>query len=55
MIRIRAMSLADVPLGLRLKEQAGWNQTEADWVRFIEMERGWPEPFKVLAYISSKS
>ena len=25
MIRIRRMSAADVPLGMRLKEQAGWN------------------------------
>jgi GNAT superfamily N-acetyltransferase len=34
------MTAADVPLGLRLREQAGWNQTEADWRRFLEL---WPD------------
>jgi GNAT superfamily N-acetyltransferase len=38
MIRIRRMTAADIPLGMRLKEQAGWNQTEADWQRFLAME-----------------
>ncbi|MHC4405256.1 MAG: GNAT family N-acetyltransferase [Planctomycetota bacterium] len=38
MIRIRPMTVADVPLGLRLREQAGFNQTEADWRRFLELE-----------------
>lgn len=38
MIRIRRMTAADIPLGMRLKEQAGWNQTEADWRRFLAME-----------------
>src|SRR6516162_8696055 len=33
------MTGADVPLGLRLKQQAGWNQTEADWRRFLDL---WP-------------
>jgi len=28
----------DVPLGMKLSGQAGWNQTEADWRRFIELE-----------------
>jgi GNAT superfamily N-acetyltransferase len=37
-IRIRRMILADVPVGMRLKEQAGWNQTEADWRRFLDLE-----------------
>jgi GNAT superfamily N-acetyltransferase len=32
------MTVADVPLGMRLKEQAGWNQTEADWRRFLDLE-----------------
>src|SRR5690242_17875638 len=32
------MTSADVPLGLRLREQAGWNQTEADWRRFLALE-----------------
>jgi GNAT superfamily N-acetyltransferase len=32
------MTVADVPLGMRLKAQAGWNQTEADWRRFLDLE-----------------
>jgi GNAT superfamily N-acetyltransferase len=31
------MTAADVLLGMRLKEQAGWNQTEADWRRFLDL------------------
>ncbi len=38
MIRIRTMTISDLPLGLRLKNQAGWNQTEADWLRFLTLE-----------------
>jgi GNAT superfamily N-acetyltransferase len=30
------MTPADVAAGMRLKEIAGWNQTEADWRRFLE-------------------
>jgi GNAT superfamily N-acetyltransferase len=37
-IHIRPMTVRDVPLGMRLKEQAGWNQTEADWRRFLDLE-----------------
>jgi GNAT superfamily N-acetyltransferase len=33
MIRIRPMIVADLSLGMYLKAQAGWNQTEADWRR----------------------
>jgi GNAT superfamily N-acetyltransferase len=32
------MTAADVPLGLCLREQAGWNQTEADWRRFLDLQ-----------------
>jgi GNAT superfamily N-acetyltransferase len=32
------MNAADVPLGMRLKGQAGWNQVEADWRRFLDMQ-----------------
>ncbi|MEX2141942.1 MAG: GNAT family N-acetyltransferase [Pirellulales bacterium] len=32
------MTVADVSLGMRLKEQAGWNQVEADWRRFLAMQ-----------------
>jgi len=32
------MTLADIPLGLRLARQAGWNQIESDWRRFLAMQ-----------------
>jgi GNAT superfamily N-acetyltransferase len=32
------MTLADLPAAMRLKSQAGWNQVEADWRRFLEMQ-----------------
>jgi GNAT superfamily N-acetyltransferase len=38
MVRIRKMTVGDVPRGMELKDQAGWNQTEADWQRFLELE-----------------
>jgi GNAT superfamily N-acetyltransferase len=38
MIEIRRMTIDDLPLGLRLTRQAGWNQIDADWRRFIDME-----------------
>lgn len=38
MLQIRPMNVADVPLGMRLKRQAGWNQVEADWRRLLELE-----------------
>ena len=38
MIEIRPMAAADVPLGLRLCRQAGWNQIESDWRRFLSMQ-----------------
>jgi len=37
-ISIRPMTVADVPLGMRLKRQANWNQTEQDWHRFLQLE-----------------
>jgi GNAT superfamily N-acetyltransferase len=37
-IRIRPMTVADLPLGLHLVRQAGWNQVEADWKRFLELQ-----------------
>ena len=36
--QIRLMTADDLPLGMRLKSQAGWNQTEADWRRFLAMQ-----------------
>lgn len=38
MISIRNMTAADVPGGMRLKTQAGWNQVAADWERMIALE-----------------
>src|SRR6516162_4176250 len=38
MIHIRPMTAADLPLGLRLSQQAGWNQTTADWRRFLDLQ-----------------
>ena len=35
---IRRMTIADVPVGMRLKELAGWNQTTADWERFLRLQ-----------------
>jgi GNAT superfamily N-acetyltransferase len=35
---IRPMTAADLPLGLRLSRQAGWNQTESDWKRFLALQ-----------------
>lgn len=38
MITVRQMTIDDLGLGMKLSGQAGWNQTEADWRRFIELE-----------------
>ena len=40
MIRIRVLTHDDIPFAMKLKDQAGWNQTEADWRRFLDMEQG---------------
>jgi GNAT superfamily N-acetyltransferase len=34
-MQIRLMDVDDIPDGMRLKEYAGWNQTPADWERFL--------------------
>jgi GNAT superfamily N-acetyltransferase len=39
-IQIRLMTARDLPLGMRLKEQAGWNQTEADCRRLLDLQPG---------------
>ncbi len=36
-IQLRRMNLVDLPLGMRLKDHAGWNQTEADWERLLAL------------------
>jgi len=35
---IRRMTIDDIALGLRLSRQAAWNQTQADWLRFLHFE-----------------
>jgi GNAT superfamily N-acetyltransferase len=35
-MRLRAMTKQDIPGAQRLKQIAGWNQTERDWERFLE-------------------
>src|SRR5947207_13435443 len=37
-ILIRRMRLQDLSAGMRLKELAGWNQTEADWRRYLNLQ-----------------
>jgi GNAT superfamily N-acetyltransferase len=32
------MTATDLAFGMRLKQQAGWNQTEADWRRALDLE-----------------
>jgi ribosomal protein S18 acetylase RimI-like enzyme len=38
MYRIRPLIADDLPLGLHLSRQAGWNQLEADWRRALELQ-----------------
>ena len=58
MIQIRPMQAADIPFGLALCRQAGWNHLEADWRRllalapqgvFVAEELGRPGPSPVRA------
>jgi GNAT superfamily N-acetyltransferase len=37
-LRIRGMTRADIPFGMRLKENAGWNQVESDWIRLLDLQ-----------------
>ncbi|NLS97200.1 MAG: GNAT family N-acetyltransferase [Planctomycetaceae bacterium] len=37
-LMLRQMNRDDIELGMRLKQQAGWNQTPDDWRRFLELE-----------------
>lgn len=36
----RLLSVADIPAAMRLKEAAGWNQTEQDWRNLLRLEPG---------------
>ena len=38
MISNRTMTPADLPVAMRLSSQAGWNQIESDWRRFLAMQ-----------------
>jgi GNAT superfamily N-acetyltransferase len=35
---IRLLTIADLPAAMRLKDLAGWNQTEDDWRRLLALE-----------------
>ena len=35
---VRLLRPADIPAAMRLKEAAGWNQTERDWANVLELE-----------------
>ncbi len=37
-IQIRQMNHIDIPFAMELKNIAGWNQTEADWMRYMNLE-----------------
>ena len=37
-IEIRPLVEADIPAAMSLKVSAGWNQTEADWLRLLRLE-----------------
>jgi hypothetical protein len=37
-ISIRLLFESDIPAAMRLKEAAGWNQTEDDWRRLLLLE-----------------
>jgi len=37
-IEVRLLFESDIPAAMKLKEAAGWNQTEADWRRLIKFE-----------------
>ena len=40
MVDLRPMTAADIADGMRLKDEAGWNQVEADWRRFLALGGG---------------
>ncbi len=37
-LKIRLLGAEDLPAAMRLKEAAGWNQTEEDWLRLLRLE-----------------
>src|SRR6266853_1058801 len=38
MSAVRLLRAADIPQAMRLKQAAGWNQIEEDWLRLLELE-----------------
>jgi ribosomal protein S18 acetylase RimI-like enzyme len=38
LFEVRLLGESDIPAAVRLKEIAGWNQTEADWRRLLRLE-----------------
>lgn len=38
--QIDLLNLADIPKAMRLKDELGWNQTPADWRRFLDLTPG---------------
>jgi hypothetical protein len=46
-MRLRLMTVNDVPEAMQLKDAAGWNQTSADWARFLSANpEGCPAGYK---------
>ena len=39
-VEIRLLFESDIPAAMKLKEAAGWNQTEDDWLRLLRLEPG---------------
>ena len=37
-LEIRLLTEGDIGAGMRLKELAGWNQTESDWRRLLKLD-----------------
>src|SRR4030095_4043706 len=37
-IEIRLLFESDIPAAMKIKEEAGWNQTDDDWLRLITLE-----------------
>jgi len=38
LLNIRGMTISDIAAGMHLKDQAGWNQQEADWRRLLDLQ-----------------
>lgn len=39
-IKLRPLTLADLPFAMELKTRAGWNHLEADWEFLIDSDKG---------------